>query len=308
MFFFFPSGGGCAAAPRNHLGESRGWGGREGGEKRDGGHKNGVLGVRGAMRPFTIPYISPCCTTKQGCTGWKLSCSAHGGEIGGMRAQNDPTGHRERFPEQGAPSCHPFHLAERSVSPREAPRGDNSCSTRAKRCRAEPLPAGTASRKTSGLRGGLGASWGGGGASAESRLGGSRRAQQHAAGRVLAAGKNCEVLRNGFCPFWAKRPFCGSFEAGGLHIFATKGGDELRTARKPGNRRAAQRGAAFQERITALRGGDSAASSSPQRNPHRAAARNACSAQRHQQPLISKGGGCQVTKPPLSPHPQTGRS
>lgn len=112
---------------------------------------------------------------------------------------------------RGQPSRHPFHLVECSISPCEAPRGDNSCSTRAKQCRAEPLPAGTVSLKTSGLRGGLGASWGGGGASAESRLGGSRRAQQHTAGRGLAAEKNGEVFRNWFLPLLGKKTLLGVF-------------------------------------------------------------------------------------------------
>lgn len=139
--------------------------------------------------------------------------------MGWMRAWNDPTGHRERFPEQGAPSCHPCHLDECSISPCGAPRGDNSCSTRAKWCRAEPLPAGTVSLKNSGLRGGLGASWGGGGASAESRLGGSRRAQQHAAGRGLAAEKNGEVFRNCFLPLLGKKTLLGGLlKPGASHL------------------------------------------------------------------------------------------
>lgn len=60
-FFFYPSGGGCAAAPRNHLGESRGWG-WEGGRRKKGmeGMKIGLWGVWGDAalhHPVHLPVL-----------------------------------------------------------------------------------------------------------------------------------------------------------------------------------------------------------------------------------------------------------
>lgn len=107
----------------------------------------------------------------------------------------------------------------------------------------------------------------------------------------------------GFCPFWAKRPFWGSFEAGGFTSSLQRAGTS--SARLESHEIAELLSEGLPFKRESRRYGEVIQLQAPHpRETLRTAARNACSAETSATEWQQQRGGFQVTKPPAVTSPR----